>query len=350
MEVELLATHEPRWADFLDHCRHDFYHLPRYVDFCAARDGGTACAAYVRDGEHALLLPLVLRPVNGGADGCGWRDAASPYGYPGPLVWSSGSTSADQDVVAAALGAVIERLRGEQIVSLFVRAHPLLSPPLAAPAATVVAHGHTVSIDLTRSSDELWRQTAKGHRTEIARAERDGHLARFDDSIASLAHFGSLYRETMTRRDAAAAYHFPDSYFVGLRDAIGDRLRLCVVEIDGEIAAGGLFVFTRGLVEYHLSATDHRYERQRPTKLMLHFVRSWAAAHGCTRFHLGGGVGGREDSLFAFKAAFSPDRHLFQTLRAVCDEAAFAELVRNSGPDVEPPDLAGFFPPYRRQG
>ena len=42
----------------------------------------------------------------------------------------------------------------------------------------------------------------------------------------------------------------------------------------GEIAGGGLSVETRGLLQYHLSGSDHRFQRERPTKLMLHFVRT----------------------------------------------------------------------------
>lgn len=348
MDVELLTTGARQWADFLGRSDHDFYHLPAYVEFCAANDGGTACAAYVTDGDRALLLPLVLRTVNHLDGAVSVRDAASPYGYPGPLVRCD-TASGMNAFLSGAFAAIVERLREEGMVSLFVRSHPILSPPLDPAGATVVTHGRTVSIDLTKPDDQLWRETTKGHRNEIAKAERDGHLARFDDSVSHLAAFASMYRETMARRQAAQEYHFPDAYFEGLRDALSTRLRLCVVEIDGTMAAGGLFVFTGGLAEYHLSATDPRFERQRPTKLMLHFVRTWAAAHGLTRFHLGGGVGGQEDTLFAFKAGFSTDRHQFQTLRAVCHEEAYAELVQRIAPEANPHDRTGFFPTYRRR-
>jgi hypothetical protein len=352
MNVELLTTGARQWADFLEHTEHDFYHLPSYVEFCAANDGGTACAAHVDDHGRSLLLPLILRPVPPFRRQRHSRDATSPYGYPGPLVRCEPAAQVD-GFLSAAVAAIVERLRHDEIVSLFVRSHPLLSPPLEVDCATVVTHGRTVSVDLTRTSDELWRQTAKGHRTEIAKAEREGVGVRFDETFEHLPAFASMYRDTMARRHAAPDYHFPDAYFAGLQRALSTRLRLGVVEIDGAFAAGGLFVFTGGLVEYHLSATDARFERQRPTKLLLHFVRTWAAARGLTRFHLGGGVGGHEDTLFAFKAGFSPDRQPFQTLRAVCDEEAYGELVRSAAPDATPDaaldDRAGFFPAYRRK-
>ena len=98
------------------------------------------------------------------------------------------------------------------------------------------------SVDLTRSADELWRQTASGHRSEINRGLRAGHRTFFDEGLAYLATCAELYRGTMERLGAAEHYFFSDAYFTALRDALGPRLRLCLVEVDGEFAAGGLFV------------------------------------------------------------------------------------------------------------
>ena len=68
------------------------------------------------------------------------------------------------------------------------------------------------------------------------------------------------------------------------------------------------------------------FQRERPTKLMLHFVRTWAKDRGLRRLRLGGGVGGKEDSLYRFKAGFSTDRHAFEP----CASCATKPLTRNS--------------------
>jgi lipid II:glycine glycyltransferase (peptidoglycan interpeptide bridge formation enzyme) len=211
----------------------------------------------------------------------------------------------------------------------------------------VVDHGPTVSVDLRRSAEELWRQTRASCRHDIARALRAGHRAFVDERFEHLPAFVGIYRATMERVGAARHYRFPESYFDELRHALGARLHLVVVAIGGEVAAGGLFVETCGLVQYHLSGTDARFAREAPTKLMLHFVRTWARERGDRRLHVGGGVGGAEDSLFAFKAGFSPERHRFQTLRVVADEAAYRALVRARDPSLDPSDRRGFFPLYR---
>jgi hypothetical protein len=339
MRVDLLSPEASEWHAFVQREEHDFYHLPSYVGFCARAEGGEPCALYVEDGARRLLLPLILRPLTGGL-----QDASSPYGYPGPLV--TGTT--EPAFLADALAVAQDALAQHRIVSLFVRSHPLLGPHLSTHRGTIVDHGFTLSIDLTLSPDELWRRTSSAHRNEITQASRAGHLVYFDERFTHLDAFVRIYRDTMARVNARGYYLFPDDYFTGLIDALGPRLHLCVVEIRGEIAGAGLFVETRGLLQYHLSGSDHRFQRERPTKLMLHFVRTWAKERGVRRFHLGGGVGGEEDSLYRFKAGFSTDRHPFRTLRLVCDEGAYNQLVRATHPEANPRDPLGFFPLYRR--
>jgi hypothetical protein len=151
----------------------------------------------------------------------------------------------------------------------------------------------------------------------------------------------------MDRVGASAYYRFDGSYFEGLRQWLGERIHLGVVEIEGAVAGGALFVETGGLVDYHLSATDEARVRERPTKLLLHFMRTWARERGNRLMHLGGGLGGREDSLFDFKSGFSSVRHPYRTLRLVTDETRYDELVRERDPDAGSNDPSAFFPAYR---
>jgi CelD/BcsL family acetyltransferase involved in cellulose biosynthesis len=339
MRAELLSPDAPEWGAFLRDAVHDFYHIPAYARLSAKTEGGDPCAVFVEDGPSRLLLPLVLRGVGDETR----RDATSPYGYPGPLV-----AEGDDAFAREAMASAARLLADEGVVSLFVRGHPLIGPALPAELGTVVEHGPTLSADLTLSPEELWRRTSSMHRNQIQKSLRSGHRVFLDEGDGRLSDFAALYRETMQRVGAADYYLFTDDHFRELREALGPRLRLCVVEIEGEIAAGGLFVETGPFVQYHLSATSARFRREGPTKLMLHFAREWAQERGVRRLHLGGGVGGAEDSLFAFKAGFATDRHCFRTLRVVTDPAAYARLVGAHDPAADPADARGFFPLYRR--
>ncbi len=102
-------------------------------------------------------------------------------------------------------------------------------------------------------------------------------------------------------------------------------------------------------MQYHLSGTSDEYVRQAPTKLMLDFVRCWAREKENVVLHLGGGTGGRSDSLFEFKAGFSKLRADFYTYRMILDESKYATLTRlwreQCGYIYD--NSSNFFPAYR---
>jgi lipid II:glycine glycyltransferase (peptidoglycan interpeptide bridge formation enzyme) len=234
------------------------------------------------------------------------------------------------------------------VIAAFVRLHPLLNRVPPRGLGVVVEHGDTVSIDLTLAEEDLWRQTRRDHRHDISRSLAAGHRPYFDEAMTHFGTFKRLYLSTMQRVSADPFYFFDDAYFEGLRIALGDRMHLCVVEVDGEIAAGGLFVETAGIVEYHLSAASPSLGRLQPTKLMLNHVRRWAKERGNRVMHLGGGVGGVSDSLLQFKSGFSPLRHPYQTLRVVVREDEYSRLVASRDPSLDSQRLDGYFPLYRQ--
>ena len=153
----------------------------------------------------------------------------------------------------------------------------------------------------------------------------------------------------MERRSALPFYFFSDSYFDGMREAVGSRLHLCVVENAGTVAAAGLFVETDGIVQYHLSGTDSAASGVQPTKLMIRllFVALGVFGGGEPLDDPLHGVGGSADSLLQFKAGFSTLRHTFTTLRVVVDEQEYGRLVAARHPHLDPRTRSGFFPAYR---
>lgn len=339
MQATLIEPDAPRWTEILGRVRHDFYHLPGYVALAAEQEGGAARALLVEEGARGLLLPLILRPIKGGSS-----DATSPYGYPGPLTWGD----RDQEWIRDAFQAGVERLRSDGVVSLFVRLHPLLDELPPVEVGRLVTHGETVSIDLTRSLEEIWGQTRNNHRRDIGKSQRLGYVAQLDKDWEYFGTFVRLYRETMERLSAEERYLFDEGYFRRLREVLGASVMLWVVTKDDAIAAAVLFVETSGIVQYHLAGSDQEHAWTRPTKLLIWSVARWAKERGDVRLHLGGGVGGADDSLMHFKAGFSDDRHMFRTLRVVVDDLAYRRLVSGRDAGLDATDLDGFFPLYRK--
>ncbi|SNY56535.1 GNAT family N-acetyltransferase [Paractinoplanes atraurantiacus] len=337
----LLDPGAREWKEALQRTGHDIYHLPDYVSLDASLCGGRPAALWYEDAGRHALLPLIVRDIPG-ADR---RDAMSPYGYPG-LVGSA--MPGDRPFWERACAAMVATMREAGLVSAFVRMHPLVpSPqlPVLAEFGTLVRHGETVSMDLTVSVEEMWRQTRADHRNHINRARRAGTRVVFDD-WERLAEWVAVYHDNMRRVGAQPYYFFTYEHLAALHDAIGDRMHLAVALEGDEVVGGNTFFEYDGIATGYVSSTrraKHRYADE----LLYDEVRRWCRERGDTAFHLGGGRGGRSDSLFSYKAGFSPRRHAFHTWRVIADPQAYLQLVRDLKPGADPADVAGTFPPYR---
>lgn len=349
MKIELIKPGDVRWRTLLQNTPHDFYHLPEYIEFTARFEGGEPAAFYAEDRNRksAFLIPMLIRPMPDELhDETGWRDVVTPYGYPSPILYDSTLQSSLPEY----LRGFMSLCREKRILSAFIRLHPLLPLDLEAfsQIGAVVHHGQTVWVDLKQSDDVLWGDTRKGHRQDIVKLEAAGfevhhnHWEEFDTFVA-------MYHATMDELHAAAFYRFPPSYFGEMRLALRDHLNLfTVVSPTGDVCAGGLFVQTDQIVEYHLSGSHPDYRKHAPSKLMLHAVRRWAKEVGCQFFHLGGGLGASESSLFAFKAGFSKLRAEFYTLRIITDQPEYQRLTQRRLQLCEGvSDPGQYFPGYR---
>jgi hypothetical protein len=339
MKSRLISPSDPAWVALVATVEHDFYHLPAYVEVSARQDGGTPAALHVEDAGRELLVPIVIRPIEGSGD----VDATSPYGYPGSL----SSASPDGGFETEALMAGIDELRAQGLVSLFIRLHPLLNPSPPEGAGSLVQHGNTVTVDLSLTPEELWSQTRRNHRQQIRQARSAGYVPTVDAGLARIEDFKRLYRTTMEQRAASDYYFFDDDYFDDLQRALGASLGLAYVELDDAIVAAALFVRTGGIVQMHLTGHDPEHSRSQPMKLLFDHVRTWAREQGERWLHLGGGRGGNDDSLFHFKAGFSPLQQPFFTRRIVIQPERYDVLVSKRSTDLDPDDPSAHFPLYR---
>lgn len=355
LRCELLAPEDARWSALLARATHDFYHLPSYVQMCAQMEKGEASAFHVVDGGNEFLLPMIVREVPNldGQSTQAWRDAASPYGYPCPLIVTERPQFDNAAAFAErALAAMLVLMRERRIITAFVRFHPLVPTPLQVFAARgkLVMHGHTVSIDLTRSAEEIWAVVRLNHQRQIRTLERRPDVrVEEDQSWACLPDFITAYRATMDRVQATASYYFDANYFSSLRHALGERLHLMVAKFGESVAAGVAVTECCGVVQYHLAATAPEFLQDRPQKLLCRDTWLWAQRRSVRVFHLGGGVGGREDGLFHFKAGFSDRRHPFFTWRGCTEPAVYDRLVA-ACLRQDPGGSANteFFPAYRQ--
>ena len=359
MRVRLHGAGDAGWGDWPVAVRHDVYHLGGYHAWSRDRGEGEPYLIVVENGERGFAWPYLLRPVAGipGLEGCDAMDVTSVYGYPGPLAW--GCRPGDP-FICEAWAEVQATWRAQHVVAAFTRFSPLLGnaalmadarAPVGGPEAPtpVVVVGPTVSLDCTSDDETTTAGFARAIRQHLAAGRRAGLVTEHDTGWSRLPGFTSLYRRTMERNGAAPYYMFDLADFERLRVALPGHLHLLVTSLGDEIGAAGLFTELGGIVQAHLVGTNSAMRQLSPCATLFDDARRWARERGDTVLHLGGGRGGREDSLFSFKGRFSPIRHQFSVGRWVLDGARYRELVRASrdGLRVGADSPPTFFPAYR---
>ena len=250
------------------------------------------------------------------------RDVVTPYGYGGPTAdgfWD----------------AYEEWARERGVVTTFVRFHPLYGNQRGAPIH-VDELAPTVAWRLDPDRDLLAGLHFK-HRNKVTKAENAGATVTQHDG---LGEFVPLYEDTMRRVNADDFYFFEPAYWERLGELPLVRFD---VGIDGEVVASALCLATPPWLHYHLSGTTDAGRSTGASTLVLLEAARWAQAQGYDRFHLGGGLGGKADSLHHFKARFDPEGLVPAAVgKAIHDEDAYRELSGGAtGYD-------GFFPAYRR--
>ena len=330
---------------------HDFYHTHAWHRIAEERREGTARLFVHSEGETVIALPLLLRSLDGVPGGCRawrrWWDATSVYGYAGPLC--SNPEPPQEALVRFRRG--LERIaRRMKIVSVFSRLHPFMNQEhLVAGLGEVRLRGRTVSVDVTAPEDVQVAAFRGDHRRDIRRLRRMGLECLVDTEWNYLPEFERIYSETMCRVRARDLYFFDRRYFEALRRDL--NAHLFVVLGQGEALSGGVMIESGGILHYHLGGTATEHVSTAAGKLVMDEARRWAKARGLRTLHLGGGVGGREDSLFYFKTGFSDRTHPFRLWRWIVNPATYGILCerwangnRRAGVDHSSSD---YFPPYR---
>jgi len=328
--------------------QHDFHHLPQFHRAEEHRLKAIAHLFTYCEDDYLIALPLLLRSAEEVVPG--WNDATSVYGYAGPV---ASHERIPEPIVRNFQGALKEALVERRVIAAFSRLHPLIvQHDLLAGLGECRASGRTVSIDLTLPLEKQRAQYRSINKRRINKQRREGTVACLcDQEKRYWSEFVNIYGETMRRVNAAQTYFFGEEYFNELARELGSVLHLFVAVIGDKIAAAGLFTICNGIVNSYLSGTRDEFIEFSPMTLMIDTVRLWANEIGARVFHLGGGVGAKEDSLFHHKVGFSDRRHDFTTWRCIVAPETYRELSEQRARMNElqglQPTSAEYFPAYR---
>jgi hypothetical protein len=321
------AADGDRWNARLARLAHDVYHRSEYHRAHEGADGSEAWAYVAEAGDRLLFHPVVLRGIARVGDqklDDGWTDTESVYGYSGPL-----ASSGDPAFLAAAWRGYDEWCRARGVVAEFIRFTPLLANHRLAAAGTEIWRDReTVLLALDGGEEAIWNRYAAVHRNSIRKALKSGVNCAVESPPRHIAQFRALYDGTMRRLGAGAFYYFDDAYYATLVEALGDRLILVMASCEGREVAGALFLLHGDTMHYHLAGSAAEFRHLGVNNLVVHEAARWGTARGYRRLHLGGGrTPAPDDSLFRFKARFSPERLDLFLGKRIIEQAAYNDLV-----------------------
>lgn len=339
-EARLFISDPASWNEFLKKFGDvDVYFTPKYAESYNLVCEGENCAFAYEDAGKAFLFPFRLRPI----DGTEYFDTISDYGYGGPI-----STCSDAAFLEDAYAALDSRLSEMKVVSEFCRYHPLLgNSALASHSRDILFCNNTVASDIRPTRDEILMSIDIKKRSNYRRALKNGTSTRLG-TLADVGRFYEIYTQTMRAVSASEFYFLSEDFFADTMKIMGDDAMLLLAEVEGQTVAGTMLLKSKSRLHYYYSGKDVEhplYAKSNAVTVLLVDAMNLALDLGLKEFHLGGGVGGKEDSLFLFKKDFSDRLCDFNVSKKILLPDVYAELCAARGIDA----AESFFPAYRKQ-
>ncbi|WP_432714756.1 GNAT family N-acetyltransferase [Pedobacter sp.] len=294
------------------------------------------------ENKRFIALPLIKRAIEASS----FYDMTSVYGYCGPVSnmdLSEVSLSTSQNFKHA----FIEFLKAEQCISVFSRLHPFMNQQfLLQNIGGLKENGKTIYIDLTVPLAYQKENYEKRLNRQIRSLRKRGFLIKEATTKDDITRFTQMYLQNMDRLNASPGYYFDEQYFANLLYGSKMKNKLLLIFDGSDLICGALVLISRNIIRNHLSATSPGYLKDSPSKLLTDEISLLGRQLGKKIFHLGGGVGGREDSLYKYKSYFSNLEVEDRIWCYVTEPNIYNELVAQRVNILD--SKSNFFPLYRK--
>ena len=336
----LIIRRESEWNAYIERAlAYEIYHTWFYHTL---NKEGEPLLFVFEEEDYFIALPLIKREISRTS----FYDLTSVYGYCGPFSnkdLSSLSRPTSQNFKTAFINFMHE----ERCICVFSRLHPFLNQQyLLENIGGLKENGKTIYMDLTIPLEEQKKKYEKRLSRQIKKLRQSGYLIKEADSQDQIKMFTDIYWKNMDRLNASSNYYFDEQYFTNLLNNTTLESKLILIYNGSELICGAIILLSNEVIRNHLSATAADYLKESPSKLMTDEISMIGRRTGKKVFHLGGGVGGKEDNLFKFKRHFS-DLLINDTLWCyIANKEVYNALVemRVSDEDVN----SEFFPLYRK--
>lgn len=327
--------------------QHDVYFTPGYVKAFALNGDGEPLLLYYNGKQMQAMNIVMRRPVpvlsTERIEDEALReyyDFVTPYGYGGFLL--KGDTSqAEKEALAHAYR---DFCRDHKIVAEFNRYHPVIdNAHQMEELYEVIDLGKTVCMDIS-SKDTIWANLSSKNRNMIRKASKSGVKVYWGRDEKLFEEFEHIYNGTMDKVGADSYYYFKKEFYDSILYDLKDQAMMFYAKLEDEVIAMSIILFGGTQLHYHLSASKKEFQGYAPTNLILYEAACFGCSIGAKTFHLGGGLGSRQDHLYSFKKQFNRQEDCqFSIGRLIADKEVYNRLWTLNNNKKE----TGFFPAYR---
>ena len=350
--IEFLDLTSPQWdvlvTSFPDY---DVYYLNGYVRAFKLHGDGEPFLFYYQKDDFRALSVIMMRDIAQFKPFCGefeqgkYFDVITPYGYGGFL--TDGNQS-DYNI-AGLHDTYVCFLKEHNVVSDFTRYHPLLkNAELLRKQFNVIDVGPTISIDTT-SKERIFENLERNNRNKIRKAQKNGVIIGHGHDPELWNDFIPIYEATMDKDHASDYYYFDKEFFLSIQNDLQGHYEMFYALYEGRMIAMSIILYANGKMHYHLSGSDIEYRNLAPTNLLLYEAACWGCDIGISQFHLGGGVGAGDDSLYKFKEGFNrKSSNMFSIGKTVVNQEMYDKLMDlRAQKDADFDKTTNYFPAYR---
>jgi len=347
MEI-INLTQADRWDKIVTSFpNYDVYYLSGYIKAFELHGDGEPILLYYQGLSGKALCALMIRDVAdderfyGKIPHCRYFDAVTPYGYGGFIF--------DGDVDKGMLTDEFRQILKEyHINSVFFRFHPVLdNAEDNNDIVSVIPLGRTIAIDLS-SPEVIWANLKSNNRRQIRKAEKLGVEIHHSDDTCLFKVFKEIYDETMRGDNAEEYYFFEDDFYASIANDLAGNYQIFYATYEYKIISIAIIIFANNQMHYHLAGSLHEFRPLAPNNLLFYKAALWGYEQGHKTFHLGGGLGSSEDSLYKFKATFNRNSdYQFAIGKSIIDREAYNYLLSLRCFSDEEASSVSYFPQYR---
>lgn len=344
------SDEENKWNEIVKRLKnYDVYYLLDYVKAFNLHGDGEPILFYYEDECIKALNVVMKRDISldenfrGKINSDTYFDISTPYGYGGFIIEGEPSAESLKNMEENYVSLCQE----QGIISEFVRFHPVLDNAKELKSIYVIqCLGKTVTVDLD-SREKVWDNFIGKNRNVIRKSIKSEVEIFWGRSPNLIEKFLSMYNATMDKDNAQDYYYFKEDFYNSILNDLKYNSMIFYAVYEKKIIAMSMILYSNVQVHYHLSASDRVYQRLAPSNLLLYEVACWASENGYKTFHLGGGLGSKEDGLYSFKKVFNKNSNTtFSIGKKIFNQEKYEELLsirKEAQDDIN----SGFFPAYR---